>query len=122
MASDEQVAAAVAALLAADPCAWVSIDGLHRVHESGAARLLGVKPRTLRAWREMGTGPRFVRMPGRLTYRVGALLDWLASRDVDPLELDGGACRKLADRAMSSHAPEPADCCNGADENQPEAT
>lgn len=49
-----------------------------------AARLLGVKPQTLRKWRYQGRGPRFVRLgTGRQSpaaYRLADLEAWLEAR------------------------------------------
>lgn len=52
---------------------WVSID--LRVREKSAAELLGVKQRTMRAWREEGVAPRVVRVSGRITYYLSDLIE-----------------------------------------------
>ena len=57
---------------------WVSAD--HRVDETTAAALIGVTVRTLRLWRAAGTSPVFIRA-GKLTYRISAVLEFLASRE-----------------------------------------
>ena len=75
---------ALTALRAAQPDAWVSADGLHRIHEPVAAAMIGVTARTLRAWREQGCGPRFYAVAGRLTYAVGDVLIWLQTRSHGP--------------------------------------
>lgn len=57
---------------------WVSLD--HRTDESGAAELIGIKPRSLRNWRAQGIGPAFV-FAGRVTYKITAVLDYLNERE-----------------------------------------
>ncbi|MBK9656918.1 MAG: helix-turn-helix domain-containing protein [Rhodanobacteraceae bacterium] len=57
---------------------WVSDDD--RVYEAGAAELLGCSTETLRKWRAADTAPVFIRA-GRLTYRISAVLEFLASRE-----------------------------------------
>ena len=47
---------------------WVSPDG--RVDESTAAELLGVSPFTMRNWRSARQPLPFVRMRGRISYRL----------------------------------------------------
>jgi predicted DNA-binding transcriptional regulator AlpA len=49
--------------------------------ETGAAKLLGMKPRTLSAWRHRGGGPEYVRISSRcVRYPVAALEAWIADR------------------------------------------
>jgi hypothetical protein len=43
---------------------------------TGAAQLLGVRPRTLDRWRSARTGPRYRRHGGRVVYAVVDLLAW----------------------------------------------
>ena len=57
---------------------WVSLD--HRTDEAGAAKLIGIRPRSLRNWRAQGTGPAFV-YAGRVTYKIAAVLDYLNERE-----------------------------------------
>lgn len=49
-----------------------------------AATLLGLRPQTLRKWRLVGRGPRYVRLGescfARVTYRLADIQDWLAER------------------------------------------
>jgi transposase-like protein len=51
---------------------------------SEAARVLGVKAQTLRKWRLLGHGPRFVRLgaslKSRAVYRPADIDTWLAAR------------------------------------------
>lgn len=56
---------------------WVSHDG--RIDEPAAAALIGVRPRTLREWRGLGTGPSFV-FAGKVTYYIAEILAFLASK------------------------------------------
>jgi predicted site-specific integrase-resolvase len=42
-----------------------------------AARRLGVEPSTLANWRWSGNGPRFVKVGGRVRYRLADLADYL---------------------------------------------
>lgn len=47
-----------------------------------AAATLGRKPQTMARWRCEGFGPKFVRVGGRIAYRVDDLEAWIASRVV----------------------------------------
>jgi hypothetical protein len=75
---------AVASLREVRPGAWVSADGLYRVHEADLAVMLGFKPRALRAWREEGRGPAFHLVGPRPTYAIADVLAWLQTRRHDP--------------------------------------
>lgn len=57
---------------------WVSPD--RRIYERAAAKLIGVKPRTMRNWRSLGIGPSYI-AAGVLTYRIAAILEFLESRE-----------------------------------------
>lgn len=53
-----------------------------------AARYLGVAATTIRRWRQLGTGPQYLRLPGKMgkvLYRVRDLNSWL-----DTLPVEGG--------------------------------
>jgi hypothetical protein len=51
-----------------------------------AADYIGVKPHTLEVWRCTGRyGLPFLRVGGRIKYRVSDLDAWLASRTVTPI-------------------------------------
>lgn len=51
------------------------------LHESDAAKLLAVSPRTLRNWRGLGQGPRYVKISGRcIRYRQGDLLSFIEDK------------------------------------------
>lgn len=52
---------------------YVSIDGL--TSESGAAFLLGRRPRTLANWRSAGMGPAW-RRRGQVVYLIFDLIEW----------------------------------------------
>lgn len=49
-----------------------------------AAEYLGLKSQTLRKWRTLGGGPRYIRLGdgprGRVVYRATDLMEWLDSR------------------------------------------
>ncbi|MEM6411419.1 MAG: helix-turn-helix domain-containing protein [Pseudomonadota bacterium] len=48
------------------------------LHESEAARLLAVSPRTLRNWRTLGHGPVYVKISGRcVRYRQSDLVNFI---------------------------------------------
>ena len=51
------------------------------VDRIGAARMLGVSPRTLDRWALLRQGPPRVRMVGSIRYRVKALVQWLQSHE-----------------------------------------
>jgi len=45
-----------------------------------AAKILGIRPQTLRIWRMTGRGPKYIRYggrTGRIVYRVSDLEAWL---------------------------------------------
>jgi hypothetical protein len=95
----DDVARAVDALKAERPDAWISIDGLFRITEADAARMIGIKPRTLRAWREQGRAPAFHDMGARPTYAIADVLAWAKTRRYDPAEYDlGSKCHGVAER------------------------
>jgi predicted DNA-binding transcriptional regulator AlpA len=54
------------------------------LHTAAVATLLGLRPQTLRKWRLVGRGPRYVRLGescfARVTYRLADIQDWLAER------------------------------------------
>lgn len=50
--------------------------------ESAAIYLGNLSPRTLRNWRNRGVGPVYLRIGGRVVYRVSDLDAWLASHAV----------------------------------------
>lgn len=45
-----------------------------------AADRLGVQPSTLANWRWNGAGPRYLKVGGRVRYRLHDLAEWLDSR------------------------------------------
>jgi transcriptional regulator with XRE-family HTH domain len=45
------------------------------------AERLGVTERTLSSWRLSGVGPRFMKMPAGIRYRVPAVIEWEDSRE-----------------------------------------
>lgn len=45
--------------------------------EKEAARLLGLSHRTLQDWRQIGRGPRYLKMGHRIRYRVADLEGWM---------------------------------------------
>jgi predicted DNA-binding transcriptional regulator AlpA len=52
-----------------------------------AARRIGLSPWTLRKWRSLGQGPKYVRLVGRfgsVRYRASDLDDFIRSAVVDP--------------------------------------
>ena len=54
-----------------------------RINTNNAAKIVGVQPQTMRAWRCRGRGPRYTRLGGargRCVYNVDELERWLAER------------------------------------------
>jgi predicted DNA-binding transcriptional regulator AlpA len=49
------------------------------LHEKQAAKLLGVTPRALQAWRYRGGGPKFCRLGRRVRYRISDIKTWIAA-------------------------------------------
>jgi len=48
-----------------------------------AARLLGLRPKTLANWASSGMGPPFLRLGRRVLYRSQDLLEWLKAHAVE---------------------------------------
>jgi predicted DNA-binding transcriptional regulator AlpA len=51
------------------------------VDRDGAARLLGVVPRTLDRWNADRVGPRRIRLGRKIRYRLRSLEEWVRSRE-----------------------------------------
>ena len=74
-----------------------------------AAKLLGVREQTLRAWRVRGTGPAFIRYggpKGRVRYAQEALDEWLAHRTFESTSQEvarGGARDKELPESTYAH-------------------
>lgn len=59
-----------------------AVDSDVLIRQEEAARLLGVSPRALEAWRYRGGGPKFIRISGRcIRYRRADLQAWIAERE-----------------------------------------
>jgi predicted DNA-binding transcriptional regulator AlpA len=56
------------------------METLLTTHE--VAQLLGVSEISLRKWRILGTGPKFVRCVGNVRYRSADIEQWVAARVV----------------------------------------
>jgi predicted site-specific integrase-resolvase len=54
------------------------------ITEKEAAKLLGARPQTMRAWRQRGKGPAFVKPVGRVYYLKEDVLAFLAQSRVVP--------------------------------------
>lgn len=63
-----------------------------RINEAAAAAVLGYCTETLRGWRQEGSGPRYFRVRGRISYRLADLAQWLAAERATNIEPDIG-CR-----------------------------
>jgi hypothetical protein len=50
----------------------------------GAALYLGISPNTLNCWRSRRAGPAFVKVGGKVRYRLGDLDAWADRRRRDP--------------------------------------
>lgn len=51
---------------------------------AAAARIRGIAPATLRAWRSEGRGPAYHRRGGRIYYTARDLDAWLAAQRIEP--------------------------------------
>ena len=64
-----------------DAAAEMSVEALQArvaiVSPEKAAALLGIEVGTLANWRYRGVGPRFLRLGGRVRYRLADLADYL---------------------------------------------
>lgn len=56
------------------------------VSEAQAAQLIGVSARTLFNWRANGTGPRAIRVGGRILYAVDEIRRWLSAASEQPVQ------------------------------------
>jgi hypothetical protein len=54
------------------------------VDQDGAAKILGVVPGTLAAWRSRGEGPPFIQVGTAIKYDVAALEKWCKARTITP--------------------------------------
>lgn len=54
------------------------------VNDREAARFLGLAPQTLRNWRTNRRGPKYVRLGGRIVYRLADLNEFLNSGVINP--------------------------------------
>ena len=52
------------------------------LNETAAARLIGVSPRSLQAWRVNGRGPRYMKIGRVVRYRRRELIEFLDDRTV----------------------------------------
>lgn len=52
--------------------------------EREVAEILGVSPNTLKHWRWVGKGPRYVKLVHRVAYRRDDLSAWIAANVTDP--------------------------------------
>jgi len=66
------------------------------VTESEAAAGLGLMPRTLRKYRDLGTGPAYAVIGRSVFYPRAALLEWINSKLVTPVRERKPARRRAA--------------------------
>ena len=52
--------------------------------EEATANELGLKPRTLRGWRQKGIGPPYVQVGRQIFYSRAGRVAWLKGLEVDP--------------------------------------
>ena len=60
------------------------MDKVQVVNDREAARFLGLAPQTLRNWRTNRKGPKYVRLGGRIVYRLVDLNEFLNRGVIDP--------------------------------------
>ena len=53
---------------------------LHHLNQRDLARRWGLSPRTLERWRWTGEGPAFLKVGGRVAYRLQDIEAWEADR------------------------------------------
>jgi predicted DNA-binding transcriptional regulator AlpA len=51
------------------------------MNEQQVAEVLGRPPRTLRQWRYLGTGPKFLKVGAAVRYRPSDVEDWLRAQE-----------------------------------------
>jgi hypothetical protein len=57
----------------------------HAMQQGGASGvLLGVSPNTLKHWRWVGKGPRYVKLVSKVAYRQKDLDDWINANVTEP--------------------------------------
>jgi predicted DNA-binding transcriptional regulator AlpA len=54
------------------------------LNSEAAGEYIGIGPRTLPVWRNLGKGPKYLKIGGKVLYRREDLDAWLTSRLVDP--------------------------------------
>jgi hypothetical protein len=54
------------------------------VNDQQAARFLGLGVQTLRSFRHLRKGPKYVKIGGRIIYRIADLEDFLNRNTIDP--------------------------------------
>jgi predicted DNA-binding transcriptional regulator AlpA len=53
--------------------------------EAEVAEVLGKPPRTLRQWRYLGAGPRYLKVGATVRYRKADLEAWLRAQEQEPV-------------------------------------
>lgn len=56
------------------------------LRDTEAAEHLGISPKTLRAWRLQGRGPRYVKLGRAVRYLVQDLDQWASGRTIIPAQ------------------------------------
>jgi predicted DNA-binding transcriptional regulator AlpA len=71
------------------------MDGTEHLSEKRLARRWGLSHRTLERWRETGEGPRFLKIGGRVVYRMAEIeafeVTQLRSRTLPPRSSRGAS-------------------------------
>lgn len=62
----------------------LAVDFEPPLGERRVADMLGVSPNTLKHWRWVGRGPRYVKLVGEVVYRLHDLAEWINANVTDP--------------------------------------
>jgi hypothetical protein len=67
-----------------EPITLAGLSTIPRVSEKAAAKALGAKPQTMRAWRHRGVGPAYLKLAGKIMYRLDDLKKFIEQSRIVP--------------------------------------
>jgi hypothetical protein len=78
----------------AEQITLASLSAVPRVSEKVAAKVLGAKQQTMRAWRHRGVGPAYLKLAGKIEYRLDDLQKFIEASRVVPSKRGKSSRRK----------------------------
>ena len=99
MTTETDISARVAELVATLRASGHFVTLAGAVSEISASEVLGVKPRTLRAWRQSRTGPRYYGLGRRVLYPLEGIVQFLD----ESMNVGGSARHCAADCDSTRH-------------------